>query len=253
MLDGKVIIVTGAASGIGRAASSVFAGHGAIVVMADVDQNGLEATARDLSLPTARHMTTRLDVTEAGAMADLVSQAKAHFDRFDGAFNNAGIEGLKGRLLPTHEYPDEAFDEVIHVNLRGLYLSLKAQVPALLGSGGAIVNTSSVMGWLGSPGMPAYSASKHGVLGLTRTAALEYASAGVRVNAVLPGAIETPMLLERGFKENPEFADMAVSLHPLGRLGKPEEVAQAAAWLLSDHASFVTGHALAVDGGFSAA
>lgn len=244
MLEGRNIIVTGAASGIGLAAARLFAGYGATLMLVDRNEAVGDVAA---GLPGAHSCAA--DITDPAALAEVI----ARFPALDGAFNNAGIEGAGGAMIPISDYPDDAFDKVMAVNLRGLWNCLKAQLPALQANGGgAIVNTASVMGWLGAAGMAAYSASKHGVVGLTRSAALEGAPHGIRVNAVLPGAVATPMLTERGFVANPGFADAAAGVHPLGRIAEPEEVAEAAAWLLSDKASFVTGHALAVDGGLSA-
>jgi NAD(P)-dependent dehydrogenase (short-subunit alcohol dehydrogenase family) len=243
MLEGRNIIVTGAASGIGLAAARLFADYGATLMLVDRDE-----AVRDLadSLPGAHSCAA--DITDAAALAEAI----AGFPAVDGAFNNAGIEGAGGAMVPMSDYPDEEFDTVIAVNVKGLWNCLRAELPALQANGGgAIVNTASVMGWLGAAGMAAYAASKHAVVGLTRSAALEVAGVGIRVNAVLPGAVATPMLTERGFPANPGFAAAAAAGHPLGRIARPEEVAEAAAWLLSDKASFVTGHALAVDGGFS--
>ncbi|MEQ8433750.1 MAG: SDR family NAD(P)-dependent oxidoreductase [Oceanicaulis sp.] len=252
MLEGRVILISGAASGIGKAAAHVFAAHGARLVLGDVNGDGVMAVAEALSAEGHGACAVRIDVTSAPDMAGFVDTALSTYGALDGAFNNAGIEGLGGKLTPLHAYPDDAFDEVIRVNVTGLRNALKPQIGHMLGAGsGAIVNTASVMGWLGAPGMPAYSASKHAVVGLTRTAALEAAPAGVRINAVLPGAVETPMLTERGFVENPGFADQAAGLHPMGRLARPEEIAEVAAFLLSDRASFITGAAIPVDGGFS--
>lgn len=244
MLEGRNIIVTGAASGIGLAAARLFAGYGATLMLVDRDEAVGDVAA---GLPGAHSCAA--DITDPAALAEVI----ARFPALDGAFNNAGIEGAGGAMIPISDYPDDAFDKVMAVNLRGLWNCLKAQLPALQANGGgAIVNTASVMGWLGAAGMAAYSASKHGVVGLTRSAALEGAPHGIRVNAVLPGAVATPMLTERGFVANPGFAAAAAGVHPLGRIAEPEEVAEAAAWLLSEKASFVTGHALAVDGGLSA-
>lgn len=250
MLDGKSLLITGAASGIGRAAAAVFGGYGARLTLIDRDGERLAEVAGELG-GAARVICNIADST---AVVDAVATAIRHYGRLDGAFNNAGIEGAGGQFYATADYPEDAFDDVMRVNVRGLWNCLRAEIPAMLATGGgAIVNTASVMGWLGASGMAAYVASKHAVVGLTRTAALDYACQSIRVNAVLPGAIETPMLTERGFIANPGLADVAAAAHPLGRLGQPHEVAEAAAWLLSDCASFVTGHCLAVDGGLSAA
>ncbi len=243
MLEGRNIIVTGAASGIGLAAARLFADYGATLMLVDRDE-AVRAIAD--SLPGAHSCAA--DIADAAAVAEVI----AGFPAVDGAFNNAGIEGAGGAMLPIADYADAEFDRVMAVNVRGLWNCLKAELPALQANGGgAIVNTASVMGWLGAAGMAAYAASKHAVVGLTRSAALEAARLGIRVNAVLPGAVATPMLTERGFIANPGFAAAAAGFHPMGRVARAEEVAEAAAWLLSDKASFVTGHALAVDGGLS--
>jgi NAD(P)-dependent dehydrogenase (short-subunit alcohol dehydrogenase family) len=244
MLEGRTIAITGAASGIGRAAAHLFADYGAALLLLDRDET-VGAVANEIDRAAFRVV----DVTDAAALAEAMS---AH-GTFDGAFNNAGIEGMDGRMIPMADYPDAEFRRVQRVNVEGVWNCLKVQLAAFAAAGnGAIVNMASVMGWRGGPGLGAYSTSKHAVIGLTRSAALEAAATGVRVNAVLPGVVETPMLMERGFVSNPGFAEEAPTLHPMGRIARPEEVAEAAAWLLSDKASFVTGHCLAVDGGMSA-
>ncbi len=243
MLANRNILVTGAASGIGAAAASLFAEYGAQLLLIDRSQAVLEVADQ---IAGARAVVANICDKAA------ISRALEEFPALDGAFNNAGIEGMSGAMCPLTDYPDDEFAKVMSVNVHGLWTCLKAQLPIMQhAGGGAIVNTASVMGWLGAPGLAAYVASKHAVIGLTRTAALEAAPAGVRVNAVLPGAVATPMLTERGFKANPGFADHAHTAHPLGRIAEPREVAEAAAWLLSDKSSFVTGHTLAVDGGMS--
>lgn len=244
MLEGRNIVITGAASGIGLAAAHLFAGYGANLMLVDRNE-----AVRGVAEELAGAHSAIADVGDPVTMAEVV----ASFPPIDGAFNNAGIEGHGGAMVPMIDYPDIEFDTVMAINVGGLWHSMKAQLPALQANGGgAIVNTSSVMGWLGAAGMAAYSASKHAVIGLTRSAALEAAPLGIRVNALLPGAVETPMLTERGFRANPVFAAAAASAHPMGRIATAAEVAEAAAWLLSTRSSFVTGHTLAVDGGLSA-
>lgn len=193
------------------------------------------------------------DVTDAAAMHAAVAAAVGRFGGLDGVFNNAGTEQAGAAMIAAGDYPLDDFDRVIAINLKGMLIAMQAELPAMLAAGrGAIVNTASVMGWFASAGMAAYAASKHGAIGMTKAAALDYAGRGIRVNALLPGAVRTPMLTERAFVANPGYEAVAGTMHPIGRLAEPEEVAEAAAWLLSDRASFVTGATLAVDGGFSA-
>lgn len=245
MLEEKRILVTGAASGIGAAAARLFAGYGARLILADL---------AEIVAPPRGARTIRCDVAEPAAIARLASEIEDAFEALDGAFNNAGIEGAGGRMLPIGEYPAEEMERVIDVNVKGLWRLVRAELPLLhKGERSAIVNTGSVMGTKGAPGLAAYVASKHAIAGITKALALEEAARGLRVNAVMPGPIATPMLTERGFKANPDFRAHAQASTPLGRIGDPEEVAEAAAWLLSDRASYVTGHLLAVDGGMGAA
>jgi NAD(P)-dependent dehydrogenase (short-subunit alcohol dehydrogenase family) len=230
-LEGKVALVTGAASGIGKATAELLARNGARVVACDVKGGGDVVAA---------------DVTDGDAMRAVVAQAVDAHGRLDLAANCAGVGGGHGA---THEYPEADFDRIVAINLRGTWLSMRAEIAAMLkNGGGAIVNVSSTLGLRGSPFAAPYSASKHAVLGLTRTAALEYAQQGIRVNAVCPGAIDTPMMDET-FERFPGFRETLTAYVPMGRMGGPEEVAGAIAWLCSDAASFVTGEALTVEGG----
>ena len=241
-LAGKVALVTGAGSGIGRASALAFAHAGATVVVSDVDDAGGQETVRLLTSAGHAASFIRADVSQAEDVAALVSATVEECGRLDCAHNNAGIEG-EWALLAS--YPDEAFDRVIAVNLKGVWLCLKHEIEQMLAQGsGVIVNTASVAGLIGSPYLPAYAASKHGVVGLTRAAALGYAKAGIRVNAVCPGYIDTPMLAR-----HPEIQARALERTPIGRLGTPEEVAAAVVWLCTDAAAFMTGHAMVMDGG----
>jgi NAD(P)-dependent dehydrogenase (short-subunit alcohol dehydrogenase family) len=191
----------------------------------------------------------KCDVSKADEVKGMIEKTIATFGRLDYAFNNAGTEGV---MASTHECTEENFDKTINVNLKGVWLCMKYEIPEILKQGkGVIVNSSSIAGLVGSPGLPAYVATKHGVIGLTKTAALEYAKAGIRVNAVCPGAIKTAMI-DRITGKNKEVEDQFEAMEPIGRMGEPEEVAKAVIWLCSDEASFVTGHPLAVDGGWVA-
>jgi len=244
----KVVIVTGGSSGIGYATAIALAEKGAkTAVIADINKNGLASAVKygnehDLSIESMQ-----LDVSNAENIERMIKTVLDKHGRLDCAVNNAGIEG---EMKPTHECSEDNWDTVIGVNLKGIWLSMKYELQAMLAQGsGSIVNVSSTAGVGGLPQWCAYSASKHGVLGLTKTAALEYAKAGVRINAVCPGAIETAMT-DRIIEHEPSMKEMYVQLEPVGRMGQPEEVAQAILWLLSEEASFVTGHAMHVDGGF---
>jgi NAD(P)-dependent dehydrogenase (short-subunit alcohol dehydrogenase family) len=246
-LQGRVALVTGAASGIGRATAELFAAMGARVLASDVDAGAGAAVAAALREGGAEARFVAADVTDGGAVRAAVADAVEAFGRLDCAANCAGIGGGHAS---THEYPEDEWDRIVAVNLRGTWLAMRAEIEAMLagGGGGAIVNVSSTLGLRGSPFGSPYSASKHGVLGLTRTAALEYAAQGIRVNAVCPGAIDTPMM-DATFERFPGFREALTGFVPMGRMGSPEEVAGAIAWLSSDAASFVTGEALTVEGG----
>ena len=245
-LNGRVALVTGAASGIGRATAELFAAMGARVVASDVNADAGAAVAAALREAGAEARFVAADVTDGEALREVVADAVEAFGRLDCAANCAGVGGGHAS---THEYPEAEWDRIVEINLRGTWLSMRAEIEAMLnGGGGAIVNVSSTLGLRGSPFAAPYSASKHAVLGLTRTAALEYAAQGIRVNAVCPGAIDTPMMDET-FERFPGFREALTSFVPMGRMGGPQEVAGAIAWLSSDAASFVTGEALTVEGG----
>lgn len=246
-LKGRVALVTGAASGIGRATAGLFATMGARVVASDVDADGGAAAVRELAGAGGEAVFMEADVTDDDAVAALVAFAVESYGRLDCAANCAGVGGGHGE---THRYPEERWDRIVQINMRGTWLAMRHELEAMLaqGGGGAIVNVSSTLGLRGSPAASPYSASKHGVIGLTRTAALEYAAAGIRVNAVCPGAIDTPMMDET-FARFPGFREGLLAFVPIGRMGRPEEVAAPIAWLASDAASFITGECLAVEGG----
>lgn len=247
--EGPVALVTGASSGIGRATARAFASAGYTTVIADVhEQEGRDAAA-ECEREGASCRFIQCDVSDEASVKSMISEIVSSFGRLDAAFNNAGIEGAQA---PTGECATDNFDRVIGVNLRGVFLCMREELRQMVkqDGAGAIVNCSSVAGLVGFAGIPAYVASKHGVIGLTRNAALEYARQNIRVNAVCPGAIETPMLDRLMSSGVPR--ESIVATEPVGRLGKPEEIAAAVLWLCSSAASFVTGQALAVDGGWTA-
>ena len=289
--ESKVALVTGGSSGIGRATALAFAREGAKVVVADVDVIGGEETVRLIReessfAPTKIRTATPVlaevgvkstvttfatkgngdktrtygwdtdvarfvmtDISKAAEVQTLIHKVIETFGRLDYAFNNAGIEGITGT---TVELTESNWDRVINTNLKGVWLCMKYGIPEMLKQGsGAIVNTSSVAGLVGFQSIPAYVASKHGVVGLTKSAALEYAKLGIRINAILPGVVRTPMV-ERFLYSDHEVEASLLAQEPIGRFGTPEEIAEAVIWLCSDAASFVTGHALVADGGFLA-
>src|SRR5438093_11533139 len=249
-LDGKIALVTGGSSGIGRASALAFAREGAKVVVADVTAEGGQETVRLIKEAGGEARFLKVDVARAAEVETLITQTVAAYGRLDCAYNNAGIEGA---FVSTTEYPEADWDRVLAINLKGVWLCMKYEITQMLQQGGgAIVNTASIMGLVGSWSRSgAYNASKHGVVGLTKTAALEYATSGIRVNAVCPGYIHTP-LIEEALTSNPALEAQIVARHPVGRMGKPEEIAEAVVWLCSDAASFVTGHTMTVDGGYVA-
>ena len=244
---GKVAFVTGGANGIGRAAALAFAREGASVVVADISEEGNRETAGMIEKEGGRALAVRCDVTRPNEIKAALDKTIETFGRLDFAFNNAGIEPRKP--APTADYDEEEWNRIIDIDLRGVFLCMKHEIPLMLKQGGgAIVNTSSGAGIIGIKGSPAYTAAKHGVIGLTRAAALDYAAQNIRVNAVCPGYIDTPMM-GRFTGGTPEGRAKVISEEPIGRMGQPEEIANAVLWLCSDAASFVVGHALVADGG----
>lgn len=249
--DGKVALVTGAASGIGRSAALLFAQEGARVVVADVQTEGGGETVRMIKTAGGEAMFVKVDVSNPEQVHAMVSGAVERFGRLDCAFNNAGVEAEKA-LTPLIDSPVEEFDRLISINLRGVFLCLKYEIPEMLKSGGgAIVNTASVAGLVGFALSAPYVSSKHGVVGLTKAAALDYATSNIRVNAVCPGVTRTPMV-DALIGGDAELESLIVGVHPMARVADPDEIARAAVWLCSNEASFITGHALAVDGGLVA-
>jgi NAD(P)-dependent dehydrogenase (short-subunit alcohol dehydrogenase family) len=251
MLEGKVALITGAGSGIGRATAKIFAREGAKLVLADVVEDGGKQTLALLA-DTGHHdaIFIKTDVSNPADVDAAIAKAVEKYGRIDCAFNNAGIEGKNGL---THECEMDNWNRVIAINLTGVWLCMKAEVTQMLkqGNGGAIVNTSSGAGLAGVRGMPAYVAAKHGVAGLTRAAAIEYGKHNIRVNAVCPGPIRTPMM-DRLLGKRPDAEARFARGGPLKRLGEPSEIGETVAWLCSDHASYVTGLPMPVDGGFMA-
>jgi len=247
-LDGKVALVTGGASGIGRGAALAFARAGARVVVSDVAAAGGAETVRSIADSGGAAIFVPADVSSAAEVAALVERAVAAYGRLDCAFNNAGINRENA---PAAELDEALWDRTIAVNLKGVWLCMKYEIPAMLDGGGAIVNTASVVGISGRRDTPAYVASKHGIIGLTRATALDYGKRGIRVNAVCPGTIRTAMYVQR-LGDDPAIDARLAAETPIGRIGTPGDVAEAVVWLCSDAAAFVTGHSLVVDGGDTA-
>jgi NAD(P)-dependent dehydrogenase (short-subunit alcohol dehydrogenase family) len=247
----KVALVTGGTSGIGSAAAIAFAREGSKVVVSGRREKEGNDVVSLIKRNGGEGTFVKADVSSEADVSALVAKTLSVYGRLDAAFNNAGIEGDVGKQ--THEQSVENYRAVMDINVLGVLLAMKHEVSAMLNNGGgAIVNNSSVGGLIGFPGVGVYVASKHAVIGLTKTAALEYAAQGIRVNAVSPGGIETPMFDRFAVAIGSDAHDQFVDLHPIGRMGRPEEIAEAVLWLCSDKASFVTGHTLVADGGLTA-
>ena len=245
--ENKVAFVTGASSGIGRTTAMAFAREGASVVVADIAEARNQETARLVEDLGGRALAVKCDVTRSEDVKAALDKTVEAFGRLDFAFNNAGIEPRKP--APTAEYEEEEWNRIIDINLRGVFLCMKYEIPLILKQGGgAIVNTSSGAGIIGIKGSPAYTAAKHGVIGLTKAAALDYAAQNIRINAVCPGYIDTPMM-GRFTGGTPEGRAKVIAEEPVGRMEKPEEIAAAVVWLCSDMAAFVIGHSMVIDGG----
>lgn len=247
---GKVALITGAASGIGRAAALAFAQQGVRVAVVDTNERDGHDTVQQIAAAGGTAHFIRADISQESEVQAMVAQTVAQFGQLDYAFNNAGIAGQGGAL---HEMSMENFDGVIAVNLRGVFLCLKYEIQHMLQhGGGAIVNTASIAGLVASRGLAHYVASKHGVVGLTKAAALDYAQHNIRVNAIAPGVIVTPLAQQYVGGDPEVLRQQFAAVHPVNRVGEPEEVAQAAVWLCSDAASFMTGTTIPIDGGLTA-
>ena len=245
-MAGKVALVTGASSGIGRATARAFAEAGATVVLGDIDAAGGEAVEQELRDAGQTAAFIRIDVSDATEVKRLIGETVAQFGRLDCAHNNAGILGSVARLA---EVTEDEFDRLVNINLKGVWLCLREEILQMQrqGGGGAIVNTASIAGIRGSGWLPIYSTTKHGVVGMTRSAALAYADEGIRVNAICPGYVDTAMV-----RDTPLLQQRAAERTPLGRLATPEEIAAAVVWLCSDASSYMTGEAMVLDGGATA-
>jgi NAD(P)-dependent dehydrogenase (short-subunit alcohol dehydrogenase family) len=250
LVQDKVAMVTGGASGIGRATSLIFAREGAKVAVADLNLEGCDETVAMIKKAGGEAFSVKCDVAKTDQVQAMVGQVVKTYGRLDCGFNNAGVAPTGGGRIGEIDEADWNF--VVSINLTGVWLCMKYEIAQMLQQGGGvIVNTASIMGLVGERRTGAYCAAKHGVVGITKTAALEYAKKNIRVNAVCPGSTMTPMMM-RGFEQHPEREEAYKASHPLGRLGTPEDIGEAVMWMCSDEASFVTGLALPVDGGYTA-
>jgi NAD(P)-dependent dehydrogenase (short-subunit alcohol dehydrogenase family) len=248
-MKGKVALITGAGKGIGRSTALAFAYQKVKVILADWDEDAARGTGELVEEMGGEYLVLKVDVSKPDDVERMVQQTIEEFGQLDYACNNAGIGGESNN---TSDYSVEGWKKVMSVNLDGVFYSMKYELPHILKQKGAIVNMASILGKVGFASAPAYSAAKHGVIGLTESAALEFSGQGVRINAICPAFIKTPMLETAGIVEGEEIYDQLKSMHPIGRLGSPEEIANAVVWLCSEAASFVTGTSLMVDGGYTA-
>jgi len=245
--ENKVALITGGSFGIGKATAVAFAQRGAKVVIVDVLEN--PDAMKEIKTAGSEGIFIKCDVSKEKDVSDMIDKAVSHFGKLNMAFNNAGIEG---QMANTQDCTEANWDRTLAVNLKGIWLCMRHEIPHLIKNGGVIINCASIAGLVGFPGLPAYVASKHAVIGLTKTAALENAKTGIRINAVCPGVIKTAMV-DRITGKDKVAEKQFETMEPIGRMGQPEEVASAVTWLCSEGASFITGHALAVDGGWVAA
>tara|TARA_Y100001935_G_C17304030_1_gene511104 strand:- start:2061 stop:2825 length:765 start_codon:yes stop_codon:yes gene_type:complete len=249
LLDGKISLVTGAASGIGKATAIEMAKEGASLIISDLEKDKCEAVSETITREGGKAFSLPTDVSDEDSIMDMVDRIQSKFGRLDLAFNNAGVGG---NFIKTDECDLAEWTKVISVNLTGVWLCMKHEIQIMLKNGGGnIVNTASVAGLVGMGYAPAYTASKHGVIGLTKNAALEYAKKNIRINAICPGVVETNMT-KTADNQRPGWLEATAKLEPIGRVAQPEEMASAVVWLCSDGASYVTGHSMVVDGGFVA-
>ncbi len=249
-LENKVAFITGGISGIGYAAALAFVREGAKVVLADIDANAGEAAAAKIQQSGGEAAFIRTDVSKSADVQAMISQTVERYGRLDFAVNNAGIGGASAL---TADYPEDEWRRVLDINLTGVWLCMKYAIPHMLtAGGGVIVNVASILGHVGFANSGAYVAAKHAVVGLTKSTAIEYATQNIRVTAVCPGFISTPMIENAGITEGSDLYNMIAGLHPMKRLGKPEEVGELIAWLCSDGASFITGSSILADGGYVA-